>query len=101
MIKTVFRVTLPDELFQPFMQHIRDFDMQHDPNHEGRVHFESLSDSDWPVEKMAEVLSSVTPQTAYMYGKRYDKGENECLCVVGCATNGECPIHGDEAMGRR
>lgn len=22
----------------------------------------------------------------------------QCLCIVGCSVNGECPIHGDRAM---
>jgi hypothetical protein len=83
------------------MQHIRDFDMKHDPNHEGRVQFESLIDSDWPAEKMAAMLNSVAPRPKYVEGKRTDVAEGECLCVVGCAANGECPIHGDEAIGRR
>jgi hypothetical protein len=88
MIKVVFRVTVPDELFQPLMQAIRDFDMKHDPNHEGKVHFESLTESDWPVERMAKVLKAVEPTPQHFVVKK-------CLCVTGCSVNGECPIHGD------
>jgi hypothetical protein len=75
LIKTVFRVTLPDELLQPLMQAIRDFDMAHDPNHESKVRFESLSDADWPIEKMAEVMKAVTPQPQYLYMKKFDKAD--------------------------
>lgn len=75
MITIVFRVTLPDELLQPLMQAIRDFDMKHDPDHEGKVHFESLTDSEWPVERMAEVMNAVTPRPAYMYVKKFDKAD--------------------------
>lgn len=35
------RATLPDDLVQEFMQTLRDFDMRHDPQHEGRVHFDN------------------------------------------------------------
>jgi hypothetical protein len=66
-MKIVFRVTLPDELLQPFMQTIRDFDVRHDPDHEGKVHFESLIESDWPVDRMAGVLSAISPRPAHMY----------------------------------
>jgi hypothetical protein len=73
MIKVVVRVTLPDELLQAFFQAIRDFDMKHDPNHEGKVQFEALTEADWPAEKMAEVLNAVSPAPEYTYVKKLDK----------------------------
>lgn len=83
MIKTVFRVTVPDELLQPLMQAIRDFDMKHDPEHEGKVNFEALTEGDWPVEKMAEVMAAVAPAPAYTYVEKFpeeaDKPEIERL----------------------
>jgi hypothetical protein len=73
MIKVVFRVTVPDELFEPLMQAIRDFDMEHDPDHKGKVHFDSLVESDWPTEKMAEIMNAIYPQPKHMYVKKLDK----------------------------
>lgn len=101
MVKVVFRVTVPDELLGALFQAIRDFDIKHDPDHEGKVQFESLVDSDWPAKRMAEVMSAIAPPPAFMYGakKKPDEGDT-CLCIPGCIANGECPIHGDEAVGR-
>jgi hypothetical protein len=70
MIKAVFRVTMPDELLQPFMQMIRDFDMQHDPGHESKVHVETLIENDWPADKMEKILRAITPSPAHMYVKK-------------------------------
>jgi hypothetical protein len=67
VVKTVIRVTLPDELLQAFYQAIRDFDTRHDPDHEGMIHIEMLTEADWPAEKMAEVMSSVDPKPKYLY----------------------------------
>jgi hypothetical protein len=75
MIKAVFQVTLPDELLQPFMQMVRDFDMKHDPDHEGKVHFEILTDSNWPAEKMVEVMNAISPRPAHMYFEKFDEGD--------------------------
>jgi hypothetical protein len=75
MIKVVLRTTLHDDLFQSFMQVIRDFDMKHDPNREGKVHFELLGESDWPAEKMAEVLRSVTPTPKHFVAKKLKRGK--------------------------
>jgi len=78
MVKIVFAATLPNELLQSFLQTIRDFDMEHDPNHEGKVQIEMLTESDWPVDKMAEVLSSFTPKPQFMYVEKFDKtGESK------------------------
>jgi hypothetical protein len=73
MIKVVFRVTVPDELLQDLMQTIRDFDMKHDPNHEGKVHFEALTEANWPAEKMAAILNAVSPPPKHTYVKKLDK----------------------------
>ena len=72
-MKVYLRVDLPDELLGEFMQAIRDFDVKHDPNHEGRVHFESLAESDWPLEKMAKIFKAITPQPAFFYTVKLDK----------------------------
>jgi hypothetical protein len=77
VIKAVFRVTLPDELLQPLMQMIRDFDTKYDPEHEGKIHFESLIDSDWPVDRMTEVLNSIDPKPAYTYTGKLKKKPGE------------------------
>lgn len=97
MVDVFVRVTLPEELLQVFFQAIRDFDMKYDPNHEGKVQFEALTETDWPAEKMAEVMSAITPPSQYMYIARK---KSDCLCIPGCSVNGVCPIHGDAAMGR-
>ena len=72
MITIVLKATLPDALLQPFLQAIRDFDMMHDPDHEGHVHVDMLTESDWPVEKMAEALGAMKPRPAYFEARKPD-----------------------------
>jgi hypothetical protein len=73
MIKVVFRISVPDELVQELFQAIRDFDTKHDPDHEGKVQIEALTETDWPVEKMAAILNAVSPAPEYTYVKKLDK----------------------------
>lgn len=86
MVNVVFRVKVSDELVQSLMQAVRDWDMQHDPNHEGKVQFELLTEADWPAEKMADILKSVSPKPEFFYTGKY--------CI--CPTNALCPVHGDK-----
>lgn len=72
MAKVYFRVTLPDELFQPLMQAIRDFDTKHDPKHEGKIQFESLAETDFPVEKLEAVMKTISPSFPVTVTKRFD-----------------------------
>ena len=72
MAKVVFRVTLPDELVQSLVQAIRDWDMKHDPNHEGKVHTETLLETDWPMEQAQAMFSLISPPMAINVVKKFD-----------------------------
>ena len=75
MAKIYLRVTIPDELQGEFMQVIRDFDTKHDPHHRGIVHTDMLTETDFPAEKMADIMQQVAPRMRYMGVKRFDEGE--------------------------
>ncbi len=72
MVKLVFRVTLPDELVQSLLQALRDWDMKHDPNHEGKVQTEQLLEADWPVERMEAMFASINPPMAFKATMKFD-----------------------------
>lgn len=72
MAKLYFSCELPDELIGALLQAIRDFDTRHDPHHEGGVHFNMLTESDWPTEKMQAVMMAISPPPAYCVVKKFD-----------------------------
>jgi hypothetical protein len=73
-VQIYFKVTVPDELVAAFMQAVRDIDTRFDPDHESRVHIESLAESDWPVEKMEKVYRALTPEFRHVIVKKFDDG---------------------------
>lgn len=55
-------VTIPDELYREFLQHMRDFDMKHDPNHEGRIQCFFLADCDsMTAEEALAAMQGISP----------------------------------------
>jgi hypothetical protein len=64
-VKVTLSIELPDALALDFMQAIRDFDMKHDPNHEGLVKVQALSESDLPLIEMQKIFQSMEPPPGY------------------------------------
>ena len=64
-MKIALGITLPTELAGEFLQHIRDFDTKHDPEHKGIVHFVLLSVSDDSVTKLEEIVNKIEPGFAF------------------------------------
>lgn len=83
MGETYFRVELPDELIGELLQTIRDFDTRYDPHHEGRVHFESLMESDFPTDRMAAVFRAITPPPQHLYVKRFGQDYEDSFEQLG------------------
>lgn len=69
-MKIFLKATVPDELVADFLQAIRDIDTRFDPHHQGRVHFESLAESEWPVEKMEKVYRALSPSFEHVIVKK-------------------------------
>ena len=70
-MKIVMQVELPDELAHAFLQTVRNFDLRHDPRHEGTIKIQQLLECDWPAEQMQAMLQTVMP-TAKMFTKKCD-----------------------------
>lgn len=73
MTKIYFRVDISDALVGELMQVIRDFDLKHDPNRDGKVHVESLMESNFPVEKMEAVFKQIEPPFPYTAVHKFDE----------------------------
>ena len=81
-MKVYLRVDLPEELVREFLQAIRDFDMKHDPAHEGRVHTDMLGESDWPKEKMAAMMRSISPPPEFFYDRSLKEVQFQALLAL-------------------
>jgi hypothetical protein len=65
-IKLTVEVDVPKELYRDFLQHLRDFDTAHDPNHIGRIHFEMMADCrTMTTEECRAVFASLDPPFEY------------------------------------
>lgn len=70
MARIFMRVDLPDKLVQDFFQAIRNFDMQHDAKHQGKVNFHMLTEADFPAEKFAKILTEMKDGPDFVYMKK-------------------------------
>jgi hypothetical protein len=62
MIRLTLEATMPDELLQAFLQHLRDFDLLHDPKREGRVHLSfGIEAPNLPADTVLAIFHSIRP----------------------------------------
>ena len=62
MIRLTVEAIIPDELLQLLLQHLRNFDMYHDPERRGRVHLEiGIEAPGLPVSTVQQVFNSIRP----------------------------------------
>lgn len=62
MIRMTIEATMPDELLQAFLQHIRDFDIAHDPKRVGRIHLNfGVEAPDLPVGTVQAIFHNIRP----------------------------------------
>lgn len=55
-------IDLPDELLQEFVQHMRDFDTKHDPNHEDIVRLSiGVIGSEMTAARVEQAMRNVQP----------------------------------------
>lgn len=73
MIRLTMEATMPDELLQHFLQHVRNFDLLHDPKRDGKVHLAiGVEAPDMKASTVQQIFSSVRPpfdQKIIMQGK--------------------------------
>lgn len=72
MVKIALRVTMPDELMQPFMEMINGFNDRYDPDKKSRVHIELLADSQFPADKLEAMFRAAFPSAPFVATKRFD-----------------------------
>ena len=75
-MKIHFEIELPDELGPAFFQHIRDFDIKHDPRHEGKVKMALTTESHHSIEEMKALLDGIRPRPEFLQEFRLDKAGN-------------------------
>lgn len=64
---------IPDELYQPLLQHIRDFDTKHDPDHEDKVKCYTLAEgSSMDTEEIMKAMMSISPPPQYVKERKFD-----------------------------
>ena len=62
MVTLTIEATIPDALLQQLLQHLRDFDLWHDPQREGRVHLEiGVEAPGLPAAAVHQVFNSIRP----------------------------------------
>lgn len=62
MVKVTMEIAMPDEFLQAFLQHFRDFDLQHDPKRTGRIHINfGIEAPHLPVATMQAIFHSIRP----------------------------------------
>lgn len=71
-MKITLSITLPDDLAQKFMQHIRDFDTKYDPHHEDKVLIQMLGVGDQTAEQMEEFFGTIRPRLELMHTFKAD-----------------------------
>jgi hypothetical protein len=54
-------ITLPDELLQAFLQHLRNFDTEHDPERRGTIHLAIGIESKLPAATIQNIFRSIRP----------------------------------------
>ena len=65
-MKLYFSAEMPDHLVPDFLQVVRDFDTRHDPKHKGHVHFETMMETDWPVERAEAIFKGLRPAPEFV-----------------------------------
>lgn len=72
-MKIHFSAELPDGLAQEFLQHLRDFDIRHDPHHENKVRLYIFPEGKCPTaEDAIKLLMSMTPAPQFIAVKKVD-----------------------------
>jgi len=62
MVKIKIEMNLPDELLQPLLQHLRDFDISHDPQRTGAVHMMmGIEAPDLSAQTIEGIFHSIQP----------------------------------------
>lgn len=64
-MKIVFEIDLAEELAGEFLQYMRDFDMKHDPLHEGKVTMTITMKSRHSSAEMKKILEAITPRPEF------------------------------------
>jgi hypothetical protein len=71
-MKIAVSVTMPDDLVGEFLQLLRDFDVKHDPNHEGKVVLQMLAEGNQTAEQMAAVFDAIRPSMEFKHAIKFD-----------------------------
>jgi hypothetical protein len=72
-MKIHFTADLPDELAQEFLQHLRDFDMKHDPNHENKIKMYIFPEGKCPTaEDAVKLMMSMNPPPQFVSVRKAD-----------------------------
>jgi hypothetical protein len=62
MVTVTLESAMPDELLQAFLQHIRDFDIAHDPKRVGRIHMNfGIEAPHLPIQTVQAIFHSIRP----------------------------------------
>lgn len=64
-------VRIPTRLYRALIQHLRDFDVAHDPKHEGIIEIVALSEVD-SVDEFMDSLQKVRPPFQFIGTRRTD-----------------------------
>lgn len=71
-MKIHLSVELPEELHYVFLQSLRDFDSQHDPNHEGIIKITTLSTGQFTAEEFVSNVRGIRPSLPVTMKKEFD-----------------------------
>jgi hypothetical protein len=69
-VKVSIQVEAPNELFQKFLQHIRDFDTQHEDH---ALFFQIFMSGDLSVEEGERVMRSIQPPFDHVFKHKVGK----------------------------
>jgi hypothetical protein len=62
MTRVTLEIKLPDELLQPLLQHVRDFDTKYDPEHESLIHLAiGVEAPEIPAATIQGIFRSIRP----------------------------------------
>ena len=69
MTRVTFEIVLPNELLQAWLQHVRNFDLMHDPERLGKVHLNIGIQSDLDAATVQQIFASIRPpfEEAFAY----------------------------------
>jgi hypothetical protein len=71
-MKIQLTAELPDALYGPFLQHLRDFDTKHDPRHEGIVKFYTATNTEMTAEEISKIAAGIYPPLLVKTERKFD-----------------------------